>query len=98
MWYPLTTVEGPCFDLEIDGRYWIVVTAPEVLQEVRRILPSCVDTTPHTEQGMREELVSRSLLDQIDGLVLWTHEAGECVKIVLDPPLLTMHWHGPALA
>ena len=84
--------------MDFDGRWWIVLEQQEVLTKIQGLLPSCVRVVPLTGLRMQEELLSRCLLDEVDGLVLWSENDGEYSKVLMQPPLLQLSWDAPALA
>ena len=98
MWWALTKDDLPCCDLDFDGRWWIVVGTESLLKEIQSFLPVPVEAVEYTGPGMQQELVCRCLLDEVDGLVLWSETDGEYSKVRMQPPLLSLNWHGPALA
>ena len=98
MWFALTSNDKPCCDLDFDGRWWIVVGTEALLAEIRSFVPIHIEATPFSGTAMEEELVCRCLLDEVDGLVVWSQADGEYSKVLMHPPLLGLNWQGPALA
>ena len=98
MWFALTSNDQPCCDLDFDGRWWIVLEEQAVLDKIKSLLPSCVRVIPLSGLKMQEELLSRCLLDEVDGLVVWTETDGTYSKVLMQPPLLQLSWDAPALA
>jgi len=98
VWCALTSNEEPCCDLDFEGRWWIVLEHQGILHRIQNLLPSSVQVVPLSGLQMQEELLSRCLLEEVDGLVLWTEADGEYTKVLMRPPLLQFNQQSPALA
>ena len=98
MFFALTSNEEPCCDLDFEGRWWIVLEHQGILRKIESRLPACVKIVPLSGLKMQEELLSRCLLEEVDGLVLWSETDGEYTKVLMRPPLLQFNQESPALA